>query len=232
MPCMAFSIGAEQWTHEIHVPQTIEGAFALGAKEMIVVLPDSKTVHNGSMYSSSVTTGDFEKYIAHDVVAYIDAHYRTIPNRESRGLAGHSMGGYGASRIGMKHPDVFGSLYIMSPCCMSARPAGPVNPELEKTVEAVKTPEDSAKLPFFARAQLASAAAWSPDPKNPPLYLDLPVKDGVPPAGYLGQMGSQRAHSPSWISTSGISAVSRHCDGRRRSGRLARRCRQATRSVR
>jgi S-formylglutathione hydrolase FrmB len=174
-----YSIGAEQWTHEIHVPQTIEGAFAQGAKEMIVVLPDSKTVHNGSMYSSSVTTGDFEKFIAHDVVAYVDAHYRTIPNRESRGLAGHSMGGYGASRIGMKHPDVFGSLYIMSPCCMSARPAGPVNPELEKTLEAVKTPEDSAKLPFFARAQLASAAAWSPDPKNPPLYLDLPMKDGV-----------------------------------------------------
>jgi enterochelin esterase-like enzyme len=174
-----YSIGAEQWTHEIHVPQTIEGAFAQGAKEMIVVLPDSKTVHNGSMYSSSVTTGDFEKFIAHDVVAYIDAHYRTLPNRESRGLVGHSMGGYGASRIGMKHPDVFGSLYIMSPCCMSARPAGPVNPELEKTLEGVKTPEDSAKLPFFARAQLASAAAWSPDPKNPPLYLDLPMKDGV-----------------------------------------------------
>ena len=65
------------------------------------------------------TTGDFEKFIAHDVVAYIDAHYRTIPERTSRGLVGHSMGGYGASRIGMKHPDVFGSLYIMSPCCMS-----------------------------------------------------------------------------------------------------------------
>ena len=60
------------------MPQTIEGAFAQGAKEMIVVLPDSKTMHNGSMYSSSVTTGDFEQFIAHDVVAYIDAHYRTI----------------------------------------------------------------------------------------------------------------------------------------------------------
>jgi enterochelin esterase-like enzyme len=172
-----YSIGAEQWTHEIHVPQTIEGAFAQGAKEMIVVLPDSKTVHNGSMYSSSVTTGDFEQFIAHDVVAYIDAHYRTIPERRSRGLVGHSMGGYGATRIGMKHADVFGSLYIMSPCCLSPRP-GRADPELEKTLEAVKTPEDSAKLPFFARAQLASAAAWSPDPKNPPLYLDLPFKNG------------------------------------------------------
>ena len=174
-----YSIGAEQWTREIHVPQTIEGAFALGAKEMIVVLPDSKTVHNGSMYSSSVTTGDFERFVAQDLVAYVDAHYRTLPSRLSRGLVGHSMGGYGASRIGMKHSDVFGSLYIMSPCCLSPRGPGSANPELEKALEAVKTPADSATLPFFPRAQLASAAAWSPNPKNPPLYLDVPTKDGV-----------------------------------------------------
>jgi len=173
-----YSIGAEQWSKEIHAPQTIEGAFAQGAKEVIVVLPDSKTIHNGSMYSSSVTTGDFERFIARDVVSYMDAHYRTFPNRLSRGLVGHSMGGYGATRIGMKHADVFGSLYVMSPCCLSPRRAGPANPEMEKTLEAVKTPEDSAKLPFGARAQLAAAAAWAPNPKNPPLYLDLPTKAG------------------------------------------------------
>ena len=80
-----FFIGAEHWTGEIHVPQTIEGAFAQGAQEMIVVLPDSKTVYNGSMYSSSATTGDFENYVAHDVVGHVDAHYRTIPKRFSRG---------------------------------------------------------------------------------------------------------------------------------------------------
>lgn len=173
-----YSIGAEQWSKEIHVPQTIEGAFAQGAKEMIIVLPDSKTIHNGSMYSSSVTTGDFEQFISRDVVAYIDSHYRTIPNRLSRGLVGHSMGGYGATRIGTKHADVFGSLYIMSPCCLSPRPAGPANPEMEKQLEDVKTAEDSAKLPFILRAQLATAAAWSPNPRNPPLYLDLPTKNG------------------------------------------------------
>jgi enterochelin esterase-like enzyme len=173
-----YSIGAEQWTHEIHVPQTIEGAFAQGTKEMIVVLPDSKTVHNGSMYSSSVTTGDFEAFIARDLVTYVDAHYRTIPNRRSRGLAGHSMGGYGATRIGMRHADVFGTLYIMSPCCLSPRISAPA-PEIAKAIEEVKSPADSAALPFLTRAQLATAAAWSPDPKNPPLYLDLPTKDGV-----------------------------------------------------
>ena len=146
-----YSIGAEQWTHEIHVPQTVEGAFATGSQEMIVVLPDSKTVYNGSMYSSSVTTGDFEKFIWHDVVSYIDAHYRTFPKRESRGLVGHSMGGYGASRIGMKHPDVFGALYIMSPCCMSPMTGGGPGPADqmkeraiagEKKVAAAKSPGD------------------------------------------------------------------------------------------
>jgi S-formylglutathione hydrolase FrmB len=175
-----YSIGAEQWSREIHVPQTIEGAFAQGAKEMIVVLPDSKTVHNGSMYSSSPTTGDFERFVARDLVAWIDAHYRTLANRASRGLVGHSMGGYGATRIGMKHADVFGSLYIMSPCCLSARGVGRDPAELEKTLAAATSPAETATLPFFARAQLAAAAAWSPNPKNPPFYLDLGTKDGTP----------------------------------------------------
>ena len=185
-----YSIGAEQWTHEIHVPQTIEGAFAQGSKEMIVVLPDSKTIYNGSMYSSSATTGDFENYVARDVVAYIDAHYRTIPDRQSRGLIGHSMGGYGATRIGMKHPDVFGALYIMSPCCLSPMTGGGPGPAdqmkeraiaNEKKVAAAKSPAElAAESPGFASAIFATAAAWAPDPKNPPLYFDLPTKDGEP----------------------------------------------------
>jgi enterochelin esterase-like enzyme len=172
-----YSIGAEQWTKEIHVPQTIEGAFAKGSQEMIVVLPDSKTVYNGSMYSSSVTSGDFENFIARDVVAYMDAHYRTIPKRTSRGLVGHSMGGYGASRIGMKNPEVFGSLYIMSPCCLSARPARGGNAATEAALAAAKSPAEAAKVPGIS-TELAVAAAWSPNPKKPPLYFDMPMKDG------------------------------------------------------
>jgi enterochelin esterase-like enzyme len=194
-----YSIGADQWTHEIRVPQTIEGAFAEGAKKMIVVLPDSKTVLDGSMYSSSVTVGDFERYVYHDVVHYMDTHYRTIPNRLARGLVGHSMGGYGAVRIGMQHPNVFGSLYVMSACCLSPMGArltgsGAANPAMQKRVEvleseleSVKTPAGASSLPFLARAMLASAAAWSPDPENPPLYLDLPWKNGVLQPGVLAK---------------------------------------------
>ena len=185
-----YFIGAEQWTHEIHVPQTIEGAFAQGSHEMIVVLPDAKTVYNGSMYSSSETTGDFERFISHDVVSYIDAHYRTIADRESRGLVGHSMGGYGASRIGIKHPEVFGALYLMSPCCLSPMAVGGPGPSeqareralaAEKRAATATSPANLAAIsPGFNAAVYASAAAWAPDPKNPPLYFDLPTKDGVP----------------------------------------------------
>lgn len=182
-----FFIGAEQWTHEIRVPQTISGAFAKGSRPMIVVLPDSKSVYGGSMYSSSATTGDFERFIAHDLVAYIDAHYRTIPDRVSRGLVGHSMGGYGAARIGMRHPDVFGSLYIMSPCCLSFNKMKPMDAATERAVRALKSPADSGALPWYVRPQLALAAAWSPDPKRPPLYLDLPYENGVLQADVLAK---------------------------------------------
>jgi hypothetical protein len=78
----------------------------------------------------------------------------------------------------MKHADVFGALYMMSPCCLSARTASSFDPETAAALEAAKAPEDSAKLPFMARAQLASAAAWSPNPAKPPLFLDLPVENG------------------------------------------------------
>ena len=51
----------------------------------------------------------------------------------------------------------------------------------EKKVAEAKSPADlAAQSPGFVAAQYASAAAWAPDPKNPPLYFDLPTKDGVP----------------------------------------------------
>jgi S-formylglutathione hydrolase FrmB len=62
------------------------------------------------MYSNSPTTGDWEAYVTHDLVDYIDSHYRTIAGRDSRPLAGHSMDGYGTLRIGMKHPEVYSAI--------------------------------------------------------------------------------------------------------------------------
>jgi len=153
---------------------------AQGFSSAIYVMPSAYTLHKGSMYSDSVTTGNWEKFIAEDLVAYIDGHYRTLATRMSRGLAGHSMGGYGALRIGMKRPELFGSLYLMSSCCLGAN-RNPT-PDSMKAAEAIKTreqAEEAAKAPGFGvSVTLASAAAWSPNPGNPPLFYDLPVKDG------------------------------------------------------
>ncbi len=165
------------WTeHFVNVPAGMEKDLAAGtAKEMILVMPNAYTLYQGSMYSSSATTGDWETFVSEDLVAYIDGHYRTLARRESRGLSGHSMGGYGAIRIGMKRPDVFSTDYVMSPCCMAAN----LNPgQRAAAAEAVKSPDDVAGLDFGTRAMFASAAAWSPDPQNPPFYFDLLTKDG------------------------------------------------------
>jgi S-formylglutathione hydrolase len=159
--------------HFVNVPAAVDRALAAGASEMIVVMPNAFTRYEGSMYSNSATTGDWEDYVAKELVAYVDAHYRTIANRTGRGLAGHSMGGYGAIRIGMKHPEVFSSLYLLSPCCMAV---GNVRPD--PRAEAIHTPEEVAKADFGTKAAFASAAAWSPNPKNPPMYLDLPYQNG------------------------------------------------------
>ena len=165
--------------HFVSVPASMDKALANGtAREMILVMPNAFTRYYGSMYSSSVTTGDWERFIARDLVAYIDAHYRTLADVDSRGLAGHSMGGYGTIRIGMKYPDVFSSIYAMSPCCLA--PALGFDTERGKKAEAVKSLDEVKQLDFMMKATLASAAAWSPNPANPPLYLDVPTKDGAP----------------------------------------------------
>jgi S-formylglutathione hydrolase len=159
--------------HFINVPTVLDKTLAAGVSEMIVVMPNAFTRYQGSMYSNSVTTGNWKDYVAKELVGYIDAHYRTIATTAARGLAGHSMGGYGAIRIGMKHPEIYSSVYLMSPCCLAAGGQAP-NPK----AEAIQDPAAVAAADFGTKAALASAAAWSPNPKNPPLYLDLPYKNG------------------------------------------------------
>src|SRR5438270_8429213 len=88
------------------------------------------------------------------------------------------MDGYGTVRIGMKHPEVFSSLYALSPCCMAPSPAS--GGRGMTRAEAIQSPAEVEKADFGTKAALASAAAWSPNPKNPPLYFDLPSKNGEP----------------------------------------------------
>jgi len=144
-------------------------------KEMIVVTPNADNPFDGGFYRNSVVTGDWEDYIYKDVVSFIDHRYRTIRSRTGRGIAGHSMGGYGALWIGMRHPEVFSAMYLLSPCCLrdfgavSQRGVGPWK-------AALRTPSvDSVlKAGFTADLLIALAAVYSPNPSHPPLFVDFP----------------------------------------------------------
>ncbi len=160
--------------HWMVLPPILDTAFVrTPSQEMIVVTPDAYTRFQGSMYSNSITTGNWEDFVAKELVTYIDVHYRTIAKKESRGLSGHSMGGYGAFRIGERNPDVFSAIYLLSPCCLNSSPVPAAS-----TVDSIKTIEQFQKADFGTKILFASAAAWSPNPLKPPFYIDFPVKDG------------------------------------------------------
>jgi S-formylglutathione hydrolase FrmB len=185
-----YGIGAQAYMNLLWASDAADKTAAAGtSKEMIVVFPDSFTVYNGSMYSNSPTTGNWETFITEDLINYIDSHYRTIANRESRGLAGHSMGGYGTLRIAMKYPEVYAAIYPMSSCCLmnnqftaraGAAPAGKGKGDGKAFVppDAPKGGDGKAKGGRGGGTTFALAAAWSPNPKNPPQYFDLPTTDG------------------------------------------------------
>ena len=165
--------------HWMNLPDVLNKSFAEGnKKEMIFVTPNAFTRFSGSMYSNSATTGNWEDFVAKELVAYIDKNYRTIPQAASRGLAGHSMGGYGALRIGQKYPEVFSSLYLLSPCCLEPYSNAPQDSAARARLQAIQTQADLDKADFFTKIVFASAAAWSPNPQKPPFYLDLPLENG------------------------------------------------------
>ena len=144
-------------------------------KEMIVVTPNARNAFDGSFYRNSVTTGNWEDFVYRDLVSFIDRRYRTIRNRSGRGIAGHSMGGYGALWVGMRHPETFSAIYALSPCCLrdfgavSQRGAGPWKAALR-----VREKPDILKAGFTADLLLALAAVYSPNASKPPLFIDLP----------------------------------------------------------
>ncbi len=143
-----------------------------GTPEFIIVMPDAFTRFGGSWYSSSPVIGDWEGFIAKDLVGYIDGHYRTIAKRESRGLAGHSMGGYGTWRIGMAHPEVFGAIYAMSSAVLLQAPdAAATKAQLDRMAA---NPELKSEPKSSTDGVQSQASAWSPNPQNPPWYFDLP----------------------------------------------------------
>lgn len=148
-------------------------------REMIVVMPNGNNALGGSFYTNSTTTGNWDDFISSELVAFIDRKYRTLARPESRGLAGHSMGGYGTFAVGMRHAgDVFGALYSLSGCCTQfSNDPGPGT--TWTAVTAAQSLADARKLTFIQRVSLALAAAFSPNPSSPPLFYNSPfVRNG------------------------------------------------------
>jgi len=142
-------------------------------RSFILVQANQYTQFEGSFYSNSSLTGNWSDFTAKELVEYVDKNFKTIPDRESRGIGGHSMGGYGAIKIGMLHPEVFSSVYALSPGLLAfVKEFGP-NSESFKELSKVKT-VDELKRTYYPKVLVAVARAWSPNPNKPPFYCDLP----------------------------------------------------------
>jgi hypothetical protein len=90
--------------------EALDAAFAGGAAPAIVVFVDAWTSLGGSQFLDSPGTGRYHSYLCDEIVPFVDARYRTVPDARHRGIAGKSSGGYGAMVTPMLRPDLFGGL--------------------------------------------------------------------------------------------------------------------------
>jgi hypothetical protein len=90
-------------------PETADALFASGeAPPCIVVYVDAWTGYGGSQFVDSPGTGRYHSYLCDEVVPFVDARYRTLPEAAHRGVSGKSSGGFGAMITPMLRPDLFG----------------------------------------------------------------------------------------------------------------------------
>ncbi|RYY96792.1 MAG: esterase family protein [Chitinophagaceae bacterium] len=166
-----------------HYNDLFDKAIASGAiRPVIVVMPNANTLYGGSFYSNSPLTGNWSDFTARELVGWVDAQFRTIPQREARGLAGHSMGGYGAIKTAMLYPSVFSAVYALSPAVLGfGRELGADNSGFAEAAQLADRAELTNGKHFFANAFVAMGRAWSPDATKP-FGAALPVRyvDGRP----------------------------------------------------
>jgi enterochelin esterase-like enzyme len=142
-------------------------------RPFILVIASQYTLYEGSFYTNSSLTGNWADFTAKELVEYVDKNFRTLAARESRGIGGHSMGGYGAIKMGMLFPEVFSSVYALSPGLLAfVKEFGP-NSDSFKELGKIKTVEELKKT-YYPKVIVAVARAWSPNPSKPPFYCDLP----------------------------------------------------------
>jgi S-formylglutathione hydrolase len=157
--------------------------------EMIVVIVNGTNKLGGSFYVNSPVTGNWEDFITGDVVGYVDSHFRTLAQAESRGISGHSMGGFGALNIAMHRPDVFGAVYSMSPGLFDENGLAEsqifdnenlINSFVKYQSGLSALPLEEAETRMLASPQqfaLSYGFAFAPNPDRHPPYFDYPFTE-------------------------------------------------------
>ncbi|MHB8839254.1 MAG: alpha/beta hydrolase [Gemmatimonadaceae bacterium] len=115
------------WVKAGRIATSMDTLVARGMREMIVVMPDGddawwmtsemlpdmagclRTVPNyaGDPNTYCVPWPHYDDYVNYDVVRWVDATFRTKADRAHRGIAGLSMGGYGAMLLALQYPETF-----------------------------------------------------------------------------------------------------------------------------
>jgi S-formylglutathione hydrolase FrmB len=160
---------------DVHGAQKLfDRAIAGGAiGEFILVAPDLTTPIGCSWYVNCPVTGNWDDFVVTELVPYIDANFRTRPGRDSRGIAGVFMGGYGAIRFAMCHPDVFGTVYALHPVGTGSG-LQTMTSRANWTLLANAKALDDVKADGFTQLFTAIFQAHLPNPAKPPLFFDMP----------------------------------------------------------
>ena len=172
---------------ELNLIERFERAIVEGrVPPALLVAPDCTTKFGGSQYLDSSVQGPYQRYLVEEIVPYVDANYRTIPERAARAVAGHSSGGFGALRLAIDRPEVFaryGSHAADSAFEASIRPmftsvaitlnrAGGLTAFVERfEARGLSGPGD-----FEAVMTIATAIAYAPEPEAPYPHIALPFE--------------------------------------------------------
>ena len=141
---------------------------------VIFVLPNSFTKYKGSFYTNSILTGNWSDFIAKDVVNYIDKNFRTIANKNSRGICGASMGGNGALKMAMLFPDVFSCVYANTPATLNWSDGINTSLDAFKLISNAKSDSEVFNN-TSATIMVDLARTYSPNLNKPPFYADMPA---------------------------------------------------------
>ena len=131
--------------------------------KVIFVIPDGSCgPYKGSFYTNSALYGNYEDYIANDLMQEVAANYKIYKGRAKWSIMGHSMGGYGAMKIALKYPQKFIGVSALS---------GPLNVTYFNEMLPVLQSEHGAAAPYdftyegnFTKLVYSMAGAFSPNP--------------------------------------------------------------------